>query len=53
MTLVGVLKKSGSYMRCGCDGAMERLLRCRLKPLTSFYSANEPPILNDLLLALM
>jgi hypothetical protein len=44
----GVLKNKGSSMRWGWDGAMDLLFRGLLKFLTSFYSANEPPILKDL-----
>jgi hypothetical protein len=47
--LVGVLKKRGSYILWGWEGAMDRLLRCLLKLRTSFSSASDPPILKDLL----
>ncbi len=45
--LLGVLKNKGSYILCGIEGAIDLLLRVLLKFLTSFYSANEPPILNE------
>jgi hypothetical protein len=44
---VGVLKKRGSSIRWGWEGAMERLLRGLLKLRTSFYSASDPPIRKD------
>jgi hypothetical protein len=36
-------------MRCGWEGAIDRLFRGLLKLRTSFSYASDPPILKDLL----
>lgn len=43
----GVLKNKGNSILWGSDGAIDLLFLGRLKFLTSFSSANEPPTLNE------